>query len=101
MPDFEDSLFYRSLQDAKPDVPQNSPETFAEAVKDIKPLRQDKVRLQANRKLRKRIDKSYQRQQAILDNTLISDGLSTESVDIVDSDQALLFAAQGIQLKLL
>jgi len=101
MPDFEDSLFYRSLQDAKPDVPQNSPETFAEAVKDIKPLRQDKVRLQANRKLRKRIDKSYQRQQATLDNALISDGLSTESVDIVDSDQALLFAAQGIQLKLL
>ena len=101
MPDFEDSHFYHTLQDAKPEPCENPADTFADAVKDVKPLPQEKVRLQKNKIVRKRHDKDYHRQQATIDTTRISDGLSTESVDIVDSDQALLFAAQGIQLKLL
>ncbi|NRA21966.1 MAG: Smr/MutS family protein [Oceanospirillaceae bacterium] len=101
MANFEDAHFPHHLRDEKPDSSDLASDSFADTVKGIHPYRQDKVNLRTHKRLAKSKDKTYQRLQATLDNRSISDGLSTEAVDIVDSDQSLLFGAQGIQIKLL
>ena len=96
MPDFNEPIF-----DAKPEYSDKSPDTFAQAVVGVTPFDQDKANLRAKPSIRKKQNKSYHREQATTDTTQIADGLSTEAVDIVDSDQALLFAAPGVQLKVI
>ncbi len=101
MPDFDEPFTHTAIFDAKPDLPENPPDTFAKAVLGVAPAKQDKVNLRIKPSIKKRLDKSYHREQATQDMTQVSDGLSTESVDIVESDQALHFASAGIQLKVM
>lgn len=101
MPDFENPPYLDTLFDAKPTTADETHDSFASAVQDIRPMPQDKANIRTKASIKKRSDRTYHRQQATIDTTSSTDGLSTESVDIVDSDQALLFSSQGIQLKLL
>ncbi|NQZ30167.1 MAG: Smr/MutS family protein [Oceanospirillaceae bacterium] len=101
MPDFETPAYLDILFDAKPTTSDDEHDSFASAVGDIRPIPQEKANIRTKSSIKKRSDKSYHRQQATLDSISTADGLSTESVNIVDSDQALLFASQGIQPKLL
>ncbi len=100
MPDF-DEPHLAPIFDTKPDLPEKLADNFAEAVEDITPFSQDKVNLYLKKKLSKRSDKAYHRDQATQDISQVADGLSTETVAMVDSDQALHFSAPGIQLKTL
>lgn len=101
MPDFNDPHFNDPLFDAKPDIEDEDFSSFSQLVDGITPIAQDKVHIALPGKLRKNAEKSYHREQAIQDTAQLNDGLSTESVDIVDSDQALFFATQGLQLKVM
>lgn len=110
MPDFDDqdfdlvlyekARFDHSTFDLKPET-DSAHQTFAQAVEGIAPVKQDKVDLRVKSSVRKKKDKSYHRSQAVQETMNIADGLSTEGVDIVGSDQVLLFASQGVQLKLM
>lgn len=101
MPDFNNFLTNTTIFDAKPDFEAEDLDCFSEAIQGVKPNKQDKIGRNAKAKLSKNADKAYHREQAIQDTSQVSDGLSTESVDIVESDQALLFAAPGIQLNVI
>ncbi len=101
MPDFNDFHKHTTLFDAKPDLESEDLDCFSEAIQGVKPNKQDKIGRNSTIRLTKNADKAYHREQATVDTSQISDGLSTESVDIVESDQALLFAAPGIQLNVI
>ncbi|MFT5708937.1 MAG: DNA-nicking Smr family endonuclease [Oceanospirillaceae bacterium] len=101
MPDFNIPSFENPLFDAKPDQQENTPQTFAQAVQDVTPIAQDKLKTYNKTNLRKNKDKQYHREQAAQNITQVADGLSTEAVNIVESDQALLFAAPGVQLRVI
>ncbi|MEH6444240.1 MAG: Smr/MutS family protein [Oceanospirillaceae bacterium] len=101
MPDFNTPSFENPLFDAKPDQQEKTPETFAQAMQDVTPITQDKLKTHNKTKLRKNKDKQYHRDQATQNITLVADGLSTEAVNIVESDQALHFSAPGVQLRVI
>jgi DNA-nicking Smr family endonuclease len=110
MPDFDDQDFDLTLYnkatfnqqgfDARPQIDDDN-DTFAQAIQGVTPLKQDKVDLRSKGSMKKNADKAYHRDQAVQDTMQVADGLSSESVDIVESDQALNFAANGVQLKLI
>lgn len=101
MPDFDKFPKNTPLFDAKPELEDDDFSCFSEAIQGVKPNKQDKIGRTSTKKLTKSTDKSYHREQATQDTSQISDGLSTESVDLVESDQALFFASAGIQLKVI
>ncbi|MGB1239857.1 MAG: Smr/MutS family protein [Pseudomonadales bacterium] len=88
-----------SIFDDKPLCEDSDAETFAQAIEGVKPLVQDKIPQRTKTALRKNKELAYQRQQATMDQSQVIDGLSSEAVDIVESDQELLFAIPGVQLK--
>ena len=93
-----DDNYTAPIFDAKPEETEYSTDSFAQAMQGIEPLRQDKIK-HTNSPIRKAKDKSYHREQATADISDVIDGLSTQSVNSVDSDQALNFACTGLQLK--
>ncbi len=101
MPDLNDFHTHTALFDAKPDLEAEDIDCFSEVIQGITPNKQDKISRNSKAKLTKKTDKAYHRAQATQETSLVSDGLSTESVDIVESDQALFFASPGIQLKVI
>ena len=92
-------------------TPPNAPEldsdqdlSFTDMMQDVVRIQNDKVeRKNPTRRelLRKGIGLDYHREQASKEEERIIDGLSSEAVDIVDSEEELLFASQGVQISTL
>lgn len=78
--------------------PADQDADFRTLMADVTPLRRQPSRPRVNRPIRKDKGRDYQRQMASQEQTALVDGLSREAVEIVESEQELLFAAPGLQL---
>lgn len=80
-------------------VPEaNIDPSFVDLMSDVTPIQHDKVEKTLSKKLRKRADLAYLRAQAVQEQDTVIDGLSSEVVEIVESDEELIFATSGIQI---
>jgi DNA-nicking Smr family endonuclease len=87
-----------------PDLDTDEDLSFADMMQDVVRIKSDKVeRKNPTRRelLRKGIGLDYHREQASKEDERIIDGLSSEAVDLVDSEEELLFASQGVQISTL
>ncbi|SIS58213.1 Smr/MutS family protein [Neptunomonas antarctica] len=75
--------------------------SFIEIMSDVSPIKHDKVVLRTNGPLRKDKQRAYHRSMAEAEIEQVIDGLSSEVVAIVESDEELIFAAPGIQLRMM
>ncbi len=75
--------------------------SFTEMMADVSPIKQDKAVLRTNGPIRKDKQRAYQRSMAEADIDQVIDGLSSEIVAIVESDEELIFAAPGIQVSMM
>lgn len=80
--------------------PQSDAAEFFQAVADVSPLQSDRAQLRDNR-ARKPLDSSaeYRRLAAEQEPEVFVDGLSTTAVEIIESEQDLLFVGPGIQIR--
>lgn len=89
----------------KPDHEEDSlienADSFAKAMRDTVPIKHDKVNLRTRPSPKKRQEKEYHRTMATQESGQIIDGLSTDAVNIVESNQELFFAAAGVQIKVM
>jgi len=83
-----------------PDASTNtdSGPSFLDLMSDVTPIKHDKVAKANTKRLRKRTDLAYLRAQAVQEQDKVIDGLSSEVVEIVESDEELIFATSGIQI---
>lgn len=82
----------------KPYDSDDSEFSFTEAMQDVTRHRHDKADL---KKTTSSINSAYRRGAALQEEDKVIDGLSDEAVDLVDSEEELLFANPGVQLRLL
>ena len=68
---------------------------------DVSPIKHDKTVLRTNGPVRKDKQLAYQRAMAEADTEQVIDGLSSEIVAIVESDEELIFAVSGIQVSVM
>ncbi len=82
---------------------QKSPEdiSFTSLMGDVSPLKHDKATLRTNGPIRKDRSRAYHRAMAEAESEQVIDGLSSEAVEIVESDEELLFAAPGVQIRVM
>ena len=85
----------------KPEQSTDENQTFAEAMQGTTPLKSSAKRQRENQPLRKKKAFAYHRDMASKEEDRIIDGLSSEAVEIVESEEELLFAAPGVQINLL
>ncbi len=83
----------------KPETPDNADINFLDAMQGVSRYQHDKADLEKPR--HQDINLDYKRQQATQEQEKIIDGLSSEAVDLVESGEELLFAAPGVQLRLM
>ncbi|SEF76764.1 Smr/MutS family protein [Marinobacterium lutimaris] len=83
------------------DKPQSDASEFFLAVADVSPLENDRAQLRKNKRLRKPVDETtdYRRQAAQQEPEVFVDGLSTTAVEIIETEQDLLFVGPGIQIR--
>ena len=82
------------------DKPPSDASEFFQAVADVSPLQSDRAQLRSNRVRRMRDDAiDYRRQAAEQEPETFVDGLSTTAVEIIESEQDLLFVGPGIQIR--
>jgi len=81
------------------DKPQNDPTDFQRAVADVSPLPQDRAPRKRAGKPAPSQAQRYRRQAAEQESATFVDGLSTAAVEIVESEQDLLFVGPGIQIR--
>ncbi|WP_409526259.1 Smr/MutS family protein [Nitrincola sp. MINF-07-Sa-05] len=86
-----------------PEVPSNNEDIdFAKAVGDVKPIQHDRADLTRHRS-RKELNRdpslNYRREAAAVEPERFIDGLSSEAAEIVESEDDLLFAVPGVQLR--
>ncbi|WP_028470934.1 Smr/MutS family protein [Neptunomonas japonica] len=72
--------------------------SFSEVMGDVSPIKHDKTVLRTNGPIRKDKQRAYHRAMAQAETEQVIDGLSSEVVEIVESDEELIFAAPGIQI---
>ncbi|GGB90315.1 DNA mismatch repair protein MutS [Marinobacterium zhoushanense] len=81
------------------DEPQSDLTDFKRAVADVSPLRNDRASLKRDGKPSPSQTHHYRRQAAEQESEAFVDGLSTTAVEIIESEQDLLFASSGIQVR--
>ncbi|RTE67573.1 DNA mismatch repair protein MutS [Amphritea opalescens] len=77
---------------------------FASVMQGVSRIKSDRADLRGQpKKLKLRDDETtrYKRQMAVQDDELIVDGLNSEVVNLVETNDELIFAAPGVQLKLM
>lgn len=84
-----------------PIEPQQDDVSFDEAMSGVTRIHSDRVDLRPKPKRRPDKAKAHLREIAETEPEGIIDGLSSEAVEIVESEQELLFAGPGIQLKVM
>ena len=73
---------------------------FRQAMDGVEPLQDDRAALRANAPLRRpRHEQAYRRAAAESESQQFIDGLSLGAVEIVESEQELLFASPGVQIR--
>lgn len=87
------------MSDKPSSVPEDEQRAFFEAMKGVSRLRHDRADTGAPRKPDSSRD--YRREAAVREEARVIDGLSNEAVELVDSNEELLFASPGVQLRLL
>jgi DNA-nicking Smr family endonuclease len=75
--------------------------SFKDAMGDVSPIKHDKTVLRNNGPIRKDKQRAYHRAMAQAEVEQVIDGLSSEIVEIVESDEELIFAAPGIQISVM
>lgn len=79
---------------------QNELSEFRQAMTDVEPLADDRAALRGNARLRSpRSERAYRRAAAEAETQQFVDGLSLTAVEIVESEQELLFASPGVQIR--
>jgi DNA-nicking Smr family endonuclease len=72
---------------------------FLEAMAGVKRLRQERARLTKKAPRPARDSVQYRREAAEKEHERVVDGLSTAAVEIIESEQELLFASPGVQIR--
>jgi DNA-nicking Smr family endonuclease len=73
---------------------------FRQAMSGVEPLRDDRAPLRGTARLRSpRMEQAYRRAAAEAETQQFVDGLSLSAVEIVESEQELLFASPGVQVR--
>ncbi|RVU30934.1 Smr/MutS family protein [Neptunomonas marina] len=80
--------------------PDESTPNFSDLMADVKPLNHDRV-TRSNGPIRKNRSKALHRDAASEEIEQVIDGLSSEAVEIVESEEELLFAAPGVQIRVM
>ncbi len=83
---------------AKPDS-SDEELSFADAMQGVKRHSHDRADLKPTR--RKDINLDAKRAAALIEEEKVIDNLSSEAVDLVESNEELIFAAPGVQLRVL
>ncbi|KEA63811.1 Smr domain protein [Marinobacterium lacunae] len=81
------------------DDPQSDLSDFQTAVADVSPLKTDRIQRRRSHKPSVSEAQHYRRQAAEQESEAFVDGLSTTAVEIIESEQDLLFVSQGIQIR--
>jgi len=85
------------------DYPDLSPDddiSFSDAMQGITRHKHDRADVRKSSP-KKDISRDYKRLQAVREDDKVIDGLSSEAVGLVESSEELLFAAPGVQLRLI
>lgn len=83
---------------------ENTEVDFASAMQGVTRITNDRADLRGRpKKLRLADDETtrYKRQMAVTDEEMIVDGLNSEVINLVETEDELIFAAPGVQLKLM
>lgn len=82
------------------DKPQSDQSDFKRAVADVSPLSNDRAPLRQTEAARRKDTQAqrYRRQAAERENETFVDGLSTTAVEIIESEQEILFVSPGVQI---
>lgn len=82
------------------DDPESELSVFRQAMSDVKPLEDNRAPLRSHGRVRSpRAEQAYRRAAAEAETEQFVDGLSLGAVEIVESEQELLFATPGIQMR--
>lgn len=81
------------------DEPQSDLSDFQRAVADVSPLQSDRAELKRKGVPTPSESQQYRRQAAEQENETFVDGLSTTAVEIIESEQDMLFVSPGVQLR--
>ena len=75
--------------------------SLKEALKDIKPMSQDRVHLKKSANLRDASSIEYRRKAAAEKEEIVVDGLNSTHKDLLSAEETILFSTPGVQLKLI
>ncbi|MBN1008769.1 Smr/MutS family protein [Amphritea pacifica] len=84
--------------------PENTEFDFAAAMSGVTRIKNDRADLRGQPKKLKLADDEttrYKRQMAVQDEEMMVDGLNSEVINLVETEDELIYASPGVQLKLM